>query len=161
MGEIRRYLRDDGPVHVSRTIHDRARRVEEYVRAYTEREGRSPDIAQIADALGLERGDVLLAINSRRGVRSLDEGLGSAGELRLKDVLGTWPMEAVDRRLTLIQLLRGLTEAERELIVRRYFKSHTQAQIARDLGTSQVQVSRMESRIIKRLRAMAGVGDPG
>ena len=71
------------------------------------------------------------------------------------DVLGTETMGAVDRRLTLAKLLRDLPPNERALIVRRYFKAHTQTQIARDMGVSQVQVSRMESRILKRLRTMA------
>ena len=83
----------------------------------------------------------------------------SLGDLRLMDVIGTETMGAVDRRLTLSKLLRDLPDDERALIVRRYFKSHTQTQIAREMGTSQVQVSRMESRIIKRMRMLAGMQD--
>lgn len=155
MGEIRRYLRDDGPIHVSRTIHERARRVETWVRQYAQEKGAQPSVEEIAMGLGMEAGDVLLALNSRQGVRSLDERLGD-GEMSLKDVLGTEPMAAVDRRLTLSKLLADLSPEERALIVRRYFKAQTQAEIARELGTSQVQVSRMESRIIKRMRAQVG-----
>ena len=158
MGEIRRYLRDDGPIHVSRTIHERARRVEDWVRGFVQEKGRQPTVEEIAEGLEMDGGDVLLALNSRRGVRSLDEKLGD-GELRLKDVLGTEPMADVDRRLTLAKLLRDLTPEERALIVRRYFRSETQTQIARDMGTSQVQISRMESRIIQRMRRMAGADD--
>ena len=159
MGEIRRFLRDDGPIHVSRTIHDRARRVEAYIESYAEENGRKPDIPQIAEALDMDCGDVLLALNSQRCVRSLDEPLPGDGGLCLKDVLGTEPMAAVDRRLTLAKLLGNLSREERTLIVRRYFRAHTQAQIARDMGTSQVQVSRMESRVIQRMRTMAGTDD--
>ena len=65
-------------------------------------------------------------------------------------------MGRVDNRLTLSMLLRDLTDQERSIIVRRYFQSHTQTQIARDMGLSQVQVSRLESRIIKRMREKAG-----
>ena len=155
MGEIRRYLRDDGPIHVSRTIRERARRVEAWTSAYAQENGRQPSVDEIAKGMGMDGGDVLLALNCRRGVRSLDERMGD-GELRLKDVLGTEPMAAVDRRLTLSKLLRDLTPDERALIVRRYFKSQTQTQIAREMGTSQVQISRMESRIIRRMREMAG-----
>ena len=159
MGEIRRYLRDDGPIHVSRTIHDRARRIDEFVQAYARENGRDPSVEEIAEAMNVDREDVLLALNSRRSVRSLEESVGGDSALRLKDVLGTEPMEAVDRRLTLSKLLRDLPYDERMLIVRRYFQSHTQAQIARDMGTSQVQVSRMESRILKRMRALAGTDE--
>ena len=159
MGEIRRFLRDDGPIHVSRTIHERARQVEAYVQAYAAEDGGQPSLAEIAGALGMEKEDVLLALNSRGRVRSLDEPVGGEGELCLKDVVGTEPMARVDARLTLSKLLRDLSDEERMLIVRRYFKAHTQTQIARDMGISQVQVSRMESRIIKRMRGLAGTDD--
>lgn len=157
MGEIRRFLRDDGPIHISRTIHDRARRVAACIQRFEAQYGRQPELSEIATALGMDEGDVLLAMNSRGRVRSLDEPVGgSDSDMRLMDVLGNSPMEAVDRRLTLAQLLRDLPDEDRMLIVRRYFKSHTQTQIARDMGVSQVQVSRMESRIIKRMRQLAG-----
>ena len=156
MGEIRRYLRDDGPIHVSRTIHEQARRIEQYAQQFELNEQRQPGIGEIARALGMDRGDVLLAMNSRSRVRSLSEPVGAEDGLRLMDVLGRECMGAVDRRLVLAELLRGLSREERALIVRRYFRAHTQTQIARDMGISQVQVSRMESRILKRMRALAG-----
>lgn len=153
MGEIRRCLRDDGPIHVSRTLRELSRRVEEYMGSAERPDGQS--VQEIADALGAERGDVLLALNARRPLRSLDETVGGEDGPRLKDIVGEDPMADVDQRLTLSKLLRELTADERTLILRRYFRRHTQAQIARDLGTSQVQVSRMESRILKKLREMA------
>lgn len=159
MGEIRRYLRDDGPIHISRTIRDLSKRVEDYIRQTECPEGHSAQ--EIADALGADRGDVLLALNSRRPMRSLEEKLGGESGLRLMDVIGSDPMADVDQRLMLTKLLKDLSPEERTLLVRRYFKRHTQAQIARDLGTSQVQVSRMESRILKKLRAMAGETSSG
>ena len=160
MGEIRRCLRDDGPVHVSRTIHDQARRIEAYVRQYEAEHHRPPELSEIAGALGLDREGVVLAMNSRRQVRSLSEPVNGDEGLRLMDVLdadslGTDALGQVDTRLTLSRLLRDLPEQERTIIVRRYFQSHTQTQIARDMGISQVQVSRMESRILKRMRKMA------
>ena len=153
MGEIRRYLRDDGPIHISRTIRDLSKRVEAYMAGTDRPEGHSAQ--EIADALGADKGDVLLALNTRQPMRSLDEKIGGEGGLRLMDVIGTDPMARVDRRLALSKLLKDLPDEERTLILRRYFKRHTQAQIARDMGTSQVQVSRMESRILRKLRAMA------
>ena len=88
-------------------------------------------------------------------MRSLNEPVGGDGETRLMDVLGRDDTDKVDQRLTLSALLRDLTPRERMLIVRRYFKSHTQTQIARDMGVSQVQVSRMEKRILGQLRQRA------
>ncbi len=156
MGEIRRFLRDDGMVHVSRTINEQARRIEKYIEGFEAREHRRPEIDEIAGALGMDRESVVLAMNSRQRVRSLSEPVRGDSELRLMDVLGTEPMKKVDARLTLSRLLRDLTDQERAVIVRRYFKAHTQTEIARDMGMTQVQVSRMESRILKRMRSMAG-----
>lgn len=156
MGEIRRFLRDDGLVHVSRTINEQARRIGKYIEAFEAREHRRPELDEIAEALSMDRESVVLAMNSRNRVRSLSEPVRGDSELRLMDVIGTEPMNKVDNRLTLSRLLRDLTDQERAVIVRRYFQSHTQSQIARDMGMTQVQVSRMESRILKRMRGMAG-----
>lgn len=156
LGEIRRVLRDDGPIHISRTVHDHACRVEQFRSEWLAKHMEEPDVAQVAQALNLSNEDVLLALNSRQRVRSLSEPIGGEGELRLMDVLGDEPMRAVDSRLMLSQLLRDLPPEERTLIIRRYFKSHTQTQIAKDMGISQVQVSRMESRILKKMRKAAG-----
>lgn len=158
LGEIRRFLRDDGPVHVSRTIHDNARRVERFRQEWLAEHREEPDVAQTAEALSLSREDVLLALNAKSRIRSLSEPIGGEGDLRLMDVIGTEPMQEVDSRLTLSKLLRDLPDEERTLIVRRYFRAHTQTEIARDMGVSQVQVSRMESRILKKMRRIAGEG---
>lgn len=156
LGEIRRYLRDDGPIHVSRTIHDNARLVERFCTKWREEHCTDPTISEVAEGLEMSREDVLLAINAHSRVRSLNEPIGTQGDLRLMDVLGDEPMKDIDSRLTLSKLLRDLPDEERTLIVRRYFKAHTQTEIARDMGVSQVQVSRMESRIIKKMRKSAG-----
>ena len=155
MGEIRRWLRDDGAVHVSRTIKEQARRIAAFAETYERENGRPPDVGEIGQALGMDREDVVLALNSRGRVRSLNEPVGGESGLRLMDVLGRDPMGQVDRRLTLAKLLRDLPAEERAIIVRRYFKSHTQTEIARDMGISQVQVSRLEGRIIQHMRRMA------
>lgn len=155
MGEIRRYLRDDGLVHVSRTIREQARRIETFAAEFEKTEGRRPDVSEVASALDLGRDSVVLAMNSKSRVRSLSEPVNGDTGLRLMDVLGSEPMRRVDNRLTLVKLIRDLPPKERTIIVRRYFQCHTQTQIARDMGLTQVQVSRMESRILKRLRALA------
>ena len=155
LGEVRRYLRDDGPVHVSRTIHDNAVSVERFREEYEREREREPSVAEIAAGTGLGAEDVLLALNAHQRVRSLSEPVGANSELRLMDVIGAETMSRVDSRLTLAKLIRELSPEERTIIIRRYFQSHTQSAIARDMGISQVQVSRLESRILKRMRARA------
>ena len=111
-------------------------------------------MAETAESLGIGREDVVMALNARQRVRSLSEPIGGDGELRLMDTLGSEPMRDVDSRLTLAKLLRDLPDDERKLILRRYFQSHTQTEIARDMGISQVQVSRIERRAVEHLRAL-------
>ena len=153
MGEVRRFLRDDGPVHISRTIHDNAVRVERFREEYIRQNGEEPTLSQIGEAAKLSREDVLLALNANHRVRSLSEPVGGDGELRLMDVIGEETMAGIDSRLMLKKLLMELAPEERTIIIRRYFHAHTQTAIAKDMGISQVQVSRMEGRIIKRMRA--------
>jgi len=158
MGEVRRFLRDDGPVHVSRSIHDNAVRVEKYREGYFRREGYDPSIDEICEETALDREAVLLALNANLRVKSLNEPVGGKEDLRLMDTIGVESMGEVDSRIMLARMIRDLLPEERAIIIRRYFHAHTQSAIARDMGISQVQVSRMESKIIKRMRASAEGG---
>ena len=155
MGEVRRFLRDDGPVHISRTIHDHAVQVERFREEYLQKHGCEPSLSEIGEGTELSGEDVLLAVNANFRVRSLSEPIGGDGDVRLMDVIGEESMAEVDSRLMLRKLLEELEPSERTIIIRRYFHSHTQTAIAKDMGISQVQVSRMEGKIIKRMRARA------
>ncbi|MEA4898105.1 sigma-70 family RNA polymerase sigma factor [Bacillota bacterium Meth-B3] len=154
LGEVRRFLRDDGPMRVSRSIKENARKIAAYLQD-CEAEGTMPTIAQIAERVGLDREETVLALDSLHPARSLSEPVGGEGSLTLGDTLGADPFEAVDRRIELQQLMAGLDEQERALLIRRYFDRWTQGQIAEALGMTQVQVSRMESKLLKRLREIA------
>lgn len=155
LGEVRRFLRDDAPVHISRAIHDDALRIARFREEFLAGHAREPTVEEISAGTGLDREDVVLALNARREVRSLYEPVGGDGELRLMDVIGTETMGEVDKRLLLTELLRELTPQERTIIVLRYFRSNTQSEIAQVLGVSQVQISRLERRILSRMRERA------
>lgn len=155
MGEIRRYLRDDGSVHISRTIHDNAVRIEKYREEYLQTHKTEATIREIAQATGLDSENVMLALNANRGVRSLNESVGGDGEVRLMDVIGEDKRDEIDQRLVLAALIRELSPEERTIIIRRYFRAQTQSEIAKEMGVSQVQVSRMEGKILRRMRIRA------
>lgn len=155
LGEVRRYLRDNRTVHVSRTIHDNAVRVERFREQYRNTNGCEPTLLEIGDGTGLDAESVLLAVNACARVRSLSEPVDGESSLRLMDTIGTDSMDEVDSRLMLKALLQELAPEERTIIIRRYFRRHTQTQIAKDMGISQVQVSRLEGKILKRLRSRA------
>lgn len=155
LGEIRRYLRDDGTVHVSRSIRENAIEIERFREKARAENGQDPTPEEICAALSMKMGDFLLALNALQPVRSLDAPVDTEGNLSLGDTLGDDPMAKVEKKLMLTGMLNALSQEERQLIIRRYFHSKTQTEIALEMGISQVQVSRLESKIIKRLRGYA------
>lgn len=152
LGEIRRFLRDDGTVHVSRSIRENAIAIERFRQEASADTGEEPSPEAICRALSMKKGDFLLALNALQPVRSLDAPVDEDGSVAFGDTLGANPMEKVEKSLILRDLLDTLSQEERRLIIRRYFHAKTQTEIAREMGISQVQVSRLESKIIKRLR---------
>lgn len=155
-GEIKRFLRDDGMLKVSRTIKENAVKIRGIREELNGKLNREPTVTELARETGLSQEDVLLALDSVNEVESLYktvyQGDGSAISLmdRLEEKRDDH--EEVLNKLLLEELLRNLNDQERELITLRYFEEKTQADIAGRLGISQVQVSRMEKRILTRLR---------
>ena len=156
-GEIRRFLRDDGTVKVSRSVRELAARAAAAQERLRRQTGREPGVQDVARELGVDAEEVALALDAGRPCLSLSESRfddedGAARVEYLSDPDGELRM--LDR-LLLKDLLLRLDARERQIIVMRYFKDRTQAQVARVLGVSQVQVSRLEARILKKLREMA------
>ena len=160
LGEIRRFLRDDAPVRVSRSIKENAVKVYRYIEEYEARNHKEPGLDEIASGLSLSREDALLALDSTRPTRSFSEPVAGDGSLTLGDTLGEDTTDKIDDKLTVDGMLKKLDDRERTIVLRRYFAHHTQAEIAQDFGMTQVQVSRLESKIIARLRREAA-GDEG
>lgn len=151
MGEIRRFLRDDGQIHISRSIRENSVKVARLI----EESGENMPVSEMAERLGLTKEETVLAMEAGRSVRSLSEPIGEDGGLLLQDTIGSDSTEEMLGRMALHEMLSKLPPFEKELIERRYFLEQTQTSIAKELGMTQVQISRMESRILKRLRELA------
>ncbi len=155
MGEIRRFLRDDGAVKVSRSLKElafRAKRLQE--KAMLE-ENREMTMQELAEALEVEPEEVVLALEAGREVESLYAAAGGGEEapLRLIDKLSdTTENEKMLDRLSLKEAMGTLEEKERQIILMRYFQDRTQADVAKEIGISQVQVSRIEKKTLLRMR---------
>lgn len=155
-GEIKRFLRDDGMVKVSRSLK------EEAARAYAVREelflktGREPALEEIAAELNIDREELVLAMESAVQIESLQKTIfqsdGSGISLEDKLPQEKNQQEEVLDRLLLEQMLGMLESKERELIYLRFFMEKTQTCVAKKMGMSQVQVSRLEKKILSRLR---------
>lgn len=155
-GEIKRYLRDQGMIKVSRSLKEinaKAYRVHEALFAES---GREPGLEEIAEKIAVTREELVMAMEAGAQIESLQkmiyQGDGSGIVLEDKIEEPENRQESLLNKMLLEQLLGSLEAKERELIYLRFFQEKTQMQIAGELGISQVQVSRMEKKILKVLR---------
>ena len=155
-GEIRRFMRDNGAIKVSRSIKDNRAAVNRSREQLLEKLGREPTLSEIVKDVGMSMEDVLLAVNSGQEVASLQQTIydGDGSSIRLMDKLSARSGEgdaALDRMM-LADSLSALNQREREIIVLRFYYDQTQSQIAKRMGVSQVQVSRLEKRILRKMK---------
>ena len=151
-GEIRRFLRDDGPVKVSRGLKERGTAIRAARGRLAAELGREPTLSELAETTGLSPEDIAAAETATEPVVSLQAETGTDG-LTLEGILTTGNQEeGMVERLTLRSAIAGLPERERQVLLLRYYKGLTQTNTARVLGVSQVQVSRLERRALETLR---------
>ena len=155
-GEIKRFLRDDGMIKVSRSIKEMGTRVKCVREALGFTLGREPTIEEIAGELGASKEEVAASIEAGAEVESLYRTVNKNDEnsILLIDKIEeeSSAQEELLNRMVLRELLTGLSDKDREIIIRRYYYNETQSQIASHLGISQVQVSRLEKKILKQMR---------
>lgn len=150
-GEIRRFLRDDGAVKVSRGLKERAGTIRQARERLAAQLGREPALSELAAETGLEVEEIAAAEEASLPVASLQ--MESGDGFTLESVLGSDGMEeSIVEREALLTAVAALPERERQVIVLRYFRELTQERAARILGVSQVQVSRIERRAMEHLR---------
>lgn len=155
-GEIRRFLRDDGSVKVSRSLKERGMAVRAVRARMAVELGREPTLSELAAEMGLEPEEIAAAQTATEEVASLQAQTGESG-LTLEGLLGCSGMEEqVLERLALRTALGRLPEREHSVLLLRYYKGLTQVQTAKVLGVSQVQVSRLERRAVEHLRNEMG-----
>lgn len=151
-GEIRRFLRDDGPVKVSRGLKERALAIRLAKDRLSHTLGREPTLSELRQETGLEIEEIAAAEEANLPVASLHMETGEDG-FTLETVLGTEGMEEdLVERLALRGAIETLADREKQVIFLRFYKSLTQDKTAKVLGVSQVQVSRIERKAVERLR---------
>ncbi len=150
-GEIRRFLRDDGTVKVSRGLKERAMAIRLSRDRLEHRLGREPTLSELSADTGLEAEEIAAAETACVTVASLQAESGEG--FTLEQVLGTDGMEdRVVERMALRGAVAALGERERQVIALRFYRGMTQEQTARIVGVSQVQISRIERKAVERLR---------
>ncbi len=158
MGEIKRFLRDNGIIKVSRTLRENAWKIKNAQRELSGQSGREVTIDEIAAATGLTVEEIVMAQEADVEVESLSKVVyqGDGSQISLGERIADEKdeHEVMLNRLLLQQLLQALSEDERYLIKLRYFDNITQTETAKHLGISQVQVSRLEKKILEKMKKM-------
>ncbi len=152
-GEIKRFIRDDGAIKVSRALKTMSYKIGKFVEEYQQNNAKEPEISVIAKQFDIDEQEVVYILDSSKMPVSIyeknDDDNGKSLIDRLSD--STTEEDMLDK-LTLKDCIQKLPQREKLLIVLRYYKDKTQSEIAKILGVSQVQVSRLESKIIEKLK---------
>ncbi len=158
IGEIKRFIRDDGPIKVSRSIKELGIKIKELQKEYIIKKGREITIEEITKELKVEKEDIALALEATNHVESIEnasytnEKSGTKISLIEQIATGKDEEELITNKLTVKQLINGLEQREKEVIMLRFYKEKTQSQVAKILGITQVQVSRIERKILNNMK---------
>ncbi|MDV6377633.1 SigF/SigG family RNA polymerase sporulation sigma factor [Sporosarcina sp. GW1-11] len=159
VGEIQRYLRDDGMVKVGRTIRELSYKIRHATDDFIKNNGRSPSISEVAEVLEVTVEDIILATDALRDPASLNEQLyeSEGDSLTLMDQLRDDRSERVFDHIPLRDIISRLNKRDQTIIYMRYYLDYTQSDIAKRIGISQVQVSRLEKKILAQMKTWMGV----
>ena len=159
LGEVKRFIRDNTQVHISRGVKEHAMKLKYAREHYEVRFHREPTITELADMTGINTEDILLATEALRPVESLDSFVGEEENgARKVDLLKSDEnaQEQVVNKLLCEEAFKHLTAKEQEIVHLRYFENLTQSHVAKLLNMTQVQVSRAEKKILLKLREKMG-----
>ena len=158
IGEIKRYIRDDGPIKVSRSIKELGVKIKELEKEYLCKKGKEISEEEIAKELKVSREDIILAKEAGNSIESFENASytnskdGKSISLIEKISTGKNEEEILTNKLVVNDLINSLEQRDKELILLRFFKEKTQSQVAKILGITQVQVSRIERKILNSMR---------
>ncbi len=156
LGEIKRFIRDDGNIKISRSIKELAIKIRDIQTKYLNTIGKEITISEIAKELKVSTEDITLALDSLKPTISIyeDSYTNEEGGISFLDTLSTKIDEAenITNKLALKKLIENLNERDKQIILLRYYKNKTQTQVAKILGISQVQVSRIEKKILDSMK---------
>lgn len=165
IGEIKRYIRDDGPLKVSRSIKELGIKIRELQKEYLHKKGEEITIEKISQELKVSKEDITLALEATNTVDSIESSVYTnhkdGNSISLVETITNTrnEEELITNKLAINQLIENLEKRDKEIILLRFYKEKTQAQVAKILGITQVQVSRIERRILENMRGkLLGVG---
>ncbi|MEI4829094.1 RNA polymerase sporulation sigma factor SigF [Bacillus sp. FJAT-53711] len=158
IGEIQRFLRDDGTVKVSRSLKETGNKIRKMKDELSKEYGRAPTVTEIAEALELTPEEVVMAQEASRTPSSIHETVyeNDGDPITILDQIADRSETKWFDKIALKEAIRELDERERLIVYLRYYKDQTQSEVADRLGISQVQVSRLEKKILKQMKERIG-----
>ncbi len=153
-GEIKRFMRDDGSVKVSRSIKHSAMQIKNFMFDYCKDFGNNPSLEMIAKHFNMEVADVVFIMEASTNPLSLNETFGEGEEATtiMDKVADNFSVENYIDKLTIREYIKHLTSREKQVMILRYYFDKTQSEIAKELGISQVQISRIENKVLKEMK---------
>ncbi|MBR2384818.1 MAG: SigB/SigF/SigG family RNA polymerase sigma factor [Clostridia bacterium] len=157
VGEIKRFLRDDGTIKVSRVIKAQAYAINKFIDSYTNQTGESPSLELISKTLNINKEDVIIALDSTKAPLSLSEPIDDKNGDKSSELADRIPSDEKEEdlvdKILLKSMIENLPPREKKIIIMRYYRDSTQSEVAKELGVSQVQVSRIENKIISSFKS--------
>lgn len=158
IGEIKRYIRDDGPIKISRSIKELAIKINELRKEYFDEKGVEITIEEIEKKLNVDRDNIVLALETVNSVESLENSTytnqNDGNQINLIDTISNNKNEEeqVINKIVIKELVNKLNKRDKEVIMLRFYKEKTQSEVSKILGVTQVQVSRIERKILENMR---------
>lgn len=156
IGEIKRFIRDDGPIKVSRSVKELSYKINEMQRQSINEKGEELTILDLAKKLNVEKEDIVVALEANRKLESIDEEIyneDNGGESKVSRITDNKDeSNNIINKICIKELISELETREKQIIILRYYKDKTQTEVAKMLGITQVQVSRIEKKILLEMR---------
>ena len=155
IGEIKRYMRDNGAIKVSRTLKILANKINRYIDSYAATHDESPSIERIAENFGISQDEVVVALDSNRMPISIFDSVGDEddGQELIERIPYVDSEDKILNGIHLTDIISHLSEREKKIVYLRFFRDKTQSEVAESIGVSQVQISRLENKIIDKIRS--------
>ena len=149
LGELRRYIQTDGPIKISRSIKELLYKISEVEKEYLKK-GKEASIEEIAKEIGVSKEEIIIALESKKPVNSIYENEPDDDGVSIEDKLSTNIDEQtlITNKLVISELIENLGEREKQVILLRYFRGKTQTEVAKVIGVNQVQISRIEKKVL-------------
>lgn len=152
-GEIKRYIRDEGPIKISRQTKTMAAAINRYIESYRQEHTKEPSLEEIAQRFEVDVYDVVFALDSAQAPVSLYEQYDEDGSYLIDTIQTKDETDDLVDSIMLRDCINNLSDRDKKIIILRYYRDKTQTEVAKMLGVSQVQVSRLENRILKEIKA--------